>query len=431
MSEKYEVGLSRNRVYEPFNAIVFCGKYNGAFDLSQANKAMKMLIAKEPVITCALEMQDDAKAYLVAGVVSPDIAESDKTKSEIVNEYENNGIDASEGVFRFCYSSDGYFVIVGHIVVCDYKSLLRLAKAFVLFYERKNLDVEPMPINTFPGFSALPVDIASPITDKLSAELESKWGKKVEKFTREECETARNEYRKNQKHRKEISVVLSAKNIERLKAFCEIESVDLSSVIGFCFNQSLVETLDVPKKSRKWVITSDRRFFLHNAPQCSVGAFDGSVEIPNSKKISNKPLKEQLKAFHLNCYKGVTSVFRNFYDDVLLMKLSPEFTDSAYMYMFGKTRNKASQRLAENYGCKSEKMCGYFSCNLGQSFWAPLKSFGDVSVSGGIKSSYFSFLIFLYSSDGGTLTFKFNPEKISEEIARKITENALGMLEEI
>ena len=431
MSEKYKIGLTRNRLYEPFNTVLFWGEYKGSFDLLQANKAMKMLCAKEPVITCGLELSDDSQAFLVSGYIEPELLCDGRSKDEIVATYNCRGIDTEKGLFSFHYSTDGYLVIAGHTIICDEKSLLRLAKSFVLFYERKDLNVEAMPVNAFGEHSSLPVDVASPLTDKLSSELEGKWGKRPVKYSPAQCEGAKRKYRQENNGREEIVLELPSERMEVLNEICARESVDLSSVVFFCFYKSLLENINLPKKAQKWVVSSDRRFFLQNAKDCSVGAFDGSVEISLNKKDDKKDIREQMKSFHLNCYKGVTSVFRSFYDDVLLMKLSPDFTDSAYMFLFGENKNKVSRRLAENYGCACEKMCRSFSCNLSQEYWAPLKSFDDIMVTGEVKTQYYTSLDFLDFGDKGRLVFRYNPRKITPQIARSVVKKAEKIMAEI
>ena len=43
MSGRIKLGLTRNRLFEFNNTVVFCGKYKSFIDENEANKALKML----------------------------------------------------------------------------------------------------------------------------------------------------------------------------------------------------------------------------------------------------------------------------------------------------------------------------------------------------------------------------------------------------
>ena len=178
MSEKFKLGLTRNRLFALDNAVVFVGSCSSSFDEKECTKVMKMLAIKEPVITGAIEMTEDSSAYIVVGRHEPVITFTDEDASVVRGRYEENGIDFSERLFDFAVCGGDTLLIAAHTAVCDSKSLLRLAKEFIKFYTHKSVSVEPSGIVTFPDMQSLPAKLNSPIIDKLSADIESKWKKK-------------------------------------------------------------------------------------------------------------------------------------------------------------------------------------------------------------------------------------------------------------
>lgn len=427
MCEKYELGLTRNRLFDPCSLVLFRGKYRKKFDEDNSRKAFKMLLEKEPVLSTVAELQDDGRVFLIFQKDSQKLIFSGNSAEEIISSYNNCGLDFSEKLFEFTISGDE-LIIASHTAVADGKSLLRLAKYFISFYEKKSLSIEPSETNVFSDFSQLPVDIASPLTDKLASDLDEKWNKKTVRCDLNDYKKARFEYSVSGEKVKEISATIPADDITGVKEYCSQEKIDLSSVVAFAFYKTLSGKINGDKKFEKMVVSSDRRFFFENSHKYSVGAFDGSVEVSLGKKDKEKALDEQLKNFHLNLYKSITSVFKSFYDDVLLMKISPMFCHSAYMYALGFNKNKASKRLAENYSCLSQKMCRYSSYNLEQEYWKDLESFSCVSIWDSMRMSNMTLVSFVLKDGEGTVSFRYKSGKISENQAQQIVDESLKLL---
>lgn len=429
MCEMVELGLSRNRAFEPYSAVIFSGKYKEKFNADEVNKAFRLLLEKEPILSCAVEFGDNGKVFLVKGKVEPKVVFSQKKENEIISLYSKQGLDISEKLFEFYVTEDDFLVIISHTAVADGKSLLRLAKSFVTFYEKKSISIEANSVNAFSSFLDLPVDIASPLTDKLAANLDEKWNKKPKNYDVNDYKKLQFECSVKETFIDELSATISSEDMGKIKMYCEEESVDVSSVVGFAFYKALLGKMNGDKKFERFVVSSDRRFFMTDSSKYSVGAFDGSVEISLGKKERRKDLTEQLKAFHLAMYKGVTSVFKSFYDDVLLMKVEPSYCHSAYMYAFGFNKNKASQKLAESYSCLCEKMCKYSFCNLEQTYWCELQNFSDISVRDAVRLYSSTALNLVMAQGEGKLIFRFRSDKVTPAKAQSVLDEVLITLQ--
>lgn len=420
MSERIKLGLTRNRLFEFDNSVLFCGILNVGFDENELQKAFKMLRIKEPLITSVIELQEDAQAFVVTNAIEPVIKRTSLTQKELFEYYDKNGIDFSKNNFEFNVTSDGWLVIAGHTAVCDAKSLLRLGAEFSGFYNKTTVSVEPASVNLFSEMRELPIEVASPITDKLSAELDSKWMKKQQVFSCEDYQNARELYKNNKSECSELCWVIDENLLSSLQKFAEENSVDISSVISFSFYEALLKNAGGKKKYNKMNIYADQRIFFENFKDYGVGAFNGVVTGSLNKKDQNKTLKERMKQFHLNCYKGITSPFMTFYDESLLMKVSPSLCDCAYMYKAGLSKNSTGKKLAENYSCSCEKICDYFACNLEQDFWSGLKAFSDIEVREPLKMRSSTYLGFIRRNGKGYVTFRFKKNRISPQQAQDI-----------
>ena len=431
MSEKYKLGLTRNRLFEFDNCVLFCGKIKDGFEETELLKAFKMLCLKEPLLTSKIELQDDGEAFVVTESVEQKIKKISKPYSEIMEEYENDGIDFWNKVFEFSLSSDGFLVIAAHTAVCDAKSLLRLAAELYAFYSKESVSVEPSAINLFSEFQSLPVEVASPITDKLSAELDSKWMEKPHTYSAEDYKKAKSMYLKNRSSRGKLCAVVNKELLSSLQEYCGENNLDVSSVVAFSFYENLVKLAGGKRKYNKMNVYADERFFFANFKDYGVGAFNGVITADLNKKEKGKTLGDRVKQFHLNCYKGVTSIFKVFYDESLLMKVSPSLCDSAYMYKAGLNKNKTSKKLAENYGCGCEKICDFFACNLEQEYWKVLEEFSFAEVFEPLKMRSATYVGFVRRKGEGYITFKYKKDRCFDSQAQIILENSLQLLKKI
>ena len=177
MAEKYKLGLSRNRLFEFNSTVVFCGAFGDSPDIAEVQKAIKMLSIKEPCITANVELNNNSEAFIVTGVVEPEVEISTLNSDEVLAFYEAEPLKFCDRLFSFHISADNCLIIAGHTVFCDAKSLLRLASYFSAYYEKTTLSVEPDEIYTFSEPKSLPVDVISPLVNKLSSELDDDWQK--------------------------------------------------------------------------------------------------------------------------------------------------------------------------------------------------------------------------------------------------------------
>lgn len=428
MSEKYKLGLTRNRLFEFDNCVVFAGKYDTSIESLKGEKAIKLLSLKEPLITAKIELEGNGDAFVVVDKVEQKLNFCNEDCNALLDKYKSKGLSFWEKVFEFSVSSDGYFIIAGHTCIADAKSLLRLAVYFSEIYNSNGFSVEPSDVSGISEKSQLPLEVLSPVTDKLSVELDSKWAGKSVTFGVKDYLEAKSRYDSAKGERAEIKQVLSAEAISALQACCKENSVDASSVVAFAFYEALCDNATLKASRCKMNIYGDSRFFFHDYEKYGIGAYNGVVNVYLRKKDRAKTDIERLKAFHINAYKGITSTFKVFYDDVFLMSVSPSLCDSAYMYAAGCFKNKTSAKIADNYGCKNEMLCDFFSCNLDQQFWSELVHFSDVTIKEPFKMRGLYGLNFVLKNGKGYITFEYRKTVCDDKKAEEILKNAVGFI---
>ncbi len=423
MSHKYKLGLTRNRLFEFDNGVVFCGKYD--FEKNGLQKALRLLCVKEPLITSLVSLEEDGAAYVLTGSVEQEVDFCSGTSEELKQCYKKQGVNVFNKAFVFSYTLDGFLVIASHTAVCDAKSLLRLAIDLVEFYNEPMKSVEPSSINLLSEKTDLPLEVASPVIDRLSADLDLKWQKAARSFSVGDFLNAKKNYDEIKSGTDCISAKLGATELEGIKTFCQQQSMDVVTLVGFAFYDALLQCLSGKKKFNKMNVYADERLFFVNFDDYRIGAYNGISEVSYKKKFAHGGLSERAKAFHVECYKNATSTFKVFYDDVLLMGVSPFLCDASYMYKAGLLKSKAARTVAENYGCACEKMCDYFYCNLDQEYWDSLKNFSDVYVAEPFKMRSATALDFVVNNGEGYLNFRYKTRKCEKTVAQKILDTAL------
>lgn len=430
MSEKYKLGLTRNRLFEFDNCVLLCGKPQNN-DEEAINMALDKLSVVVPLITAAVTIEADGTAYAACGSAAPVVVKSECTKDELFSSYEKNGLDFSERLFEFSLSADGFFVIAGHTAVADAKALLHIARYISLFCSKKYAYAEAVDVSLLPEQSSLPIEVVSPIIDRVSADLETKWDDVKKISTAENYRKAKELYTKKRGAQGELVAVLDSDLTRRLNLFAEKEDLDVSSVVAYAFYVNLLSVSDGKAKNNKMNLYTDRRFFFNDYEKYYVGANNGTVTISLKKKDFTKPVAQRLKKFHTECYKGATSVFRSFYDDYLLMKLSPGYCDSAYMYAAGALKNKASKNLAENYGCRSKRLFDYFFCNIAQLFWEDLSFFDKLTVKEPLKMRTAFYVGCMMKAEECELVFSYNKERCDDEKAGELLRKTIKEIENL
>ncbi len=423
MSEKYKLGLTRNRLFEFDNAVLFCGKYD--FEKNGLQKALRLLCIKEPLVTSVICLEEDGEAYVLTDSVEQEIVFCDESCEELKKRYEKDGVDFRRKAFEFSYTKDGFLVIAAHTALCDVKSLFYLAVDLKGFYNEPLKSVEPSAINLISEKTDLPLEVASPIIDRLSADLDLKWQKDARVFDADDYTKAKESYDKAKGGRESLCAVIKEPEMMAIKEYCKQQNMDVVTFVGFAFYDALRSNISGKKKFNKMNVYADERLFYLNFEDYRIGAYNGISEVSYKKKFAEGDFSERAKAFHIECYKNATSTFKVFYDDVLLMRVSPSLCDGAYMYKAGLFKSKAARTVAENYGCACEKLCDYFYCNLDQAYWCDLKSFSDIYVAEPFKMRCATALDFIMNDGEGYINFRYKTDKCDSSVARKIVDVAI------
>ncbi len=424
MGERYKLGLTRNRLFEFDNAVVFCGKRD--FQEDGLQRALHLLCIKEPIITSRIVLKDNAEAYVVTDSVEQSVELCNEDIDLLKEKYEKDGVAFYDKAFEFSYTADGFLVIASHTAVCDARALLRLAVDLNEFYNEPLKSVEPSEIRLISEKTDLPLEVASPVVDRLSADLDLKWQRDARIFTVDDFKNAKDAYNKTKSSVSHVTAEISEADMVALKAFCQKQDMDVVGFVGFAFYDALLKNMSGKKKFNKISVQADERLFFTDFENYCIGAYNGASEVSYKKKYSEGAFVSRAKAFQVDCYKNATSTFKVFYDDALLMKTSPSLCDGAYMYKAGLLKSKAARNLAENYGCSCERLCDYFYCNLDQAFWDGLRAYDELYIAEPFKSRSATSLALVMVNGGAQLDFRFRVDKCDKTLAEKIVGTAMG-----
>ena len=434
MPERIKLGLTRNRLFEFDNCVCFAGEFQECFEISECEKALKMLFLKEPVLSCRVELSENGDAFLVSDEVTPFL--------EVVNGVDVNafieqrkvhGLNFNDRLFSFALLNDSVLVILGHTLVSDIRSLCYLAGEFKSFLQKESLNIVPSDICVLSEKAELPSNVFSPLIDRIASGLEVGWQKKTKVFSFADYKLAREQYLCKKSSVGSASRHVDEEFFDKLKTFAEENKVDISSVVAYAFYENLLENIPGKRKYRKLNVLADERVLLQNGKVLRVGAFNGAVSVALKKKGSGNSeyTKDRVCTFHKEIYKKVTTAFSVFYNEVLLMFLSGSFCDSQYMYLSGAFNHKYSKRLACTYGCANEVVGEFVSLNLSQRYWQKLQGMKNIWVAEPLKPRSSSLITFVVNGCTGDIVFEYKTEKISENKAEKILENALDFLENL
>lgn len=423
MGEGYKLGLTRNRLFEFDNAVVFCGKREFREDGLQ--RALRLLCIKEPIITSRIALEDNGEAYVVTDSVEQRVLFCDESSDELKKKYEKDGVAFYDKAFEFSYTSDGFLVIASHTAICDARGLLRLAADLNEFYDEPLKSVEPSEIRLISEKTDLPLEVASPVVDRLSADLDLKWQRDARAFTVDDYKAAKKAYDKKRSPVSRIGTKIAEEDMVALKEFCRKQDMDVVGLVGFAFYDALLESMGGKKKFNKISVQADERLFFTDFENYRIGAYNGASEVSYKKKYSEGEFMSRAKAFQVDCYKNLTSTFKVFYDDALLMKTSPSLCDGAYMYKAGLLKSKAARSLAENYGCACERLCEYFYCNLDQSYWSGVRAYDEIYIAEPFKSRSGASISFVMIDGGAWVDFRFRVDKCDDLLAKKIVDTAM------
>ena len=430
MSEKFKLGLTRNRLFEFDNCVCFLGKAEEKLDVAKCQKTFKMLLLKEPFISCGIELCENGDAFLVTGANEPCLKFYQGDEQAFVDKMKSDGFDFSEKLFSFVIINDSTLGIFAHTVVADVRALMYLADEFIDIYKNDVASVVPSEITVLSEITQLPSNVLSVVIDKLSSELEVGWQKKIKNFTHGNYKTARKKYILSKQEQGTVSFEIDKNTLSDLKIFARKENVDASSLVAFAFYESLMKFVGGKRKYNKLNVQGNERIFFPDGCKMQLGAYNGVVTVgkPKNKKTP-ATFENKAKEFHGEIYKRVTSSFTTFYNEFLLMRLPASFTDSQYMYCAGEFRHKYSKKLAEVYGCANEVAGEFCSYNLNQKIWSNLTFFDKIVLSEPLKMRSTTMITFVEKDDSATVCFDYKKGRVSDEKAQNIVKNAVDLLE--
>ena len=429
MSEKFKLGLTRNRLFEFDNCVCFLGKITEKFDVIKCQRAFKTLLLKEPVLTCGVELCENGDAFLVTGAKEPCLEFYQGDEQTFVDKMKADGLDYREKLFSFVIINDNTLGIFAHTVVADVRALMYLADEFVNVYKTEVVSVVPLEIIVLSEVSQLPSNVLSVVIDKLSSELDVGWQKKTKVFNYSDYENARKKYISTKQEHGSIAFEVDKNTLCNLKSFAYKEKVDVSSLVAFAFYESLTKFVGGKRKYRKLNVQANERVFFPDGYKMQIGAYNGVVTVGKTKnKNTPATIENTAKEFHREIYKRVTSAFTTFYNEFLLMRLPASFTDSQYMYCAGEFHHKYSKKLAEVYGCANEVAGEFCSYNLNQKIWNNLSFFDTVILSEPLKMRSTTMITFVENEASATICFEYKKDRISNETAQNIVENVVDLL---
>ena len=432
MSRKIKLGLTRNRLFEFCNCVSFVGTVENDFDEKKLEKALEMLVLKYPILSSKTELtKANGEAYVVLEAVKAGISFMNASCEGFVSEKINIGIDFSKKNFEFYVLNGNTLCIFAHTTVADNYFLLTLASDLITFYNKEDFSVEESPVCLFSELSTVPLKAFSPITEKLSTELEMKWSSKSLSFDVDDYKVAREKYYNIEGEEAFIKLTADFEQLNKLKAFCGRNKTDLSSVIAFCYYEALCKNNIGNKRHKRIYFQTNRRCLLNESADYFQGAHNGLLEVFTDKKKKSSSFNERLISFHQKTYKAFCSVSNNFDKEIFLMRLSPSFCDSAYMNRAGLNKSKISQKLSKNHLCGVGEAGEFGFVNFSQEYYQGLKRFKDVLATEPLKPRTVTFLQFDYNESGARFVLKYRNKLITQDSAEKILADLKTTLEKL
>ena len=432
MSEKIKLGLTRNRLFEFDNCLSFCGKISSEFDVTECRKALKMLWAKEPILSGAIELQKDGKAYIALDKAAPELELVDISAQEYAFRKKIEGIDFTKKLFSFAIAENDTLCICAHTAVADARSLLYLAEQLMSFYNKDSVSIEPSVVKIVSETADMPSNAFSVVIDRLASGLELGWQKKPAFFDSEDYKVARAKYFKKKPSAGVVERALSEALMDDLNSFAQKNNADVSSLVAFAFYEALCSTLGGKRKYRKLNVQSNSRVFFEDGSAMRVGAFNSFFAVAKKKnKKMPATLENDALNFHKEIYKKAAGAFSSFYNEFLFMRLPESFADSQYMYCAGAFKHKFSKKLANTYGCANEVIGEFCSVNLNQRYWQGLKCFEEVALSEPLKMRSTTIVNLVQNGKNSLLVFEYKKNKVSDFVALSIVEKAIKTLENL
>lgn len=432
MSGKIKLGLTRNRLFEFCNCVSFVGTVENAFDEKKLEKTLEMLFLKYPILSSKTELtKANGEAYVVLEEVKAEISFINSSCEAFVSLKVNSGVDFSKKNFEFYVLNGNTLCVFAHTSVADNYFLLTLASDLLMLYNKEAFSVKESPMCLFSELSTVPLKVFSPITEKLSAEMEMKWLSKPLSFDVDDYKAAREKYYNIEGEETFIKFSTDFELLNKLKAFCESNKTDLSSVIAFCYYEALCRNNVGNKKHKRIYFQTNRRCILNEPSDYIQGAHNGLLELFTDKKKKTASFNERLISFHQKTYKAFCSVSNNFDKEIFLMKLSPSFCDSAYMNRVGLNKSRISQKLCSNHLCGIGESGEFAFVNYSQEYYQGLKCFKDVLATEPLKPRTVTFLQVDYNENGARFILKYRNKLITRQDAEKVLADIKNYLEKI
>ncbi len=429
MTGKIKLGLTRNRLFDFCNCVCFTGNTEKEFDETELNKAMKMLSVKNPVVCSAVELdENDGNAYVTFGKVTPIVNFIECDVKEFTKNKVEKGVEFWKQLFEFYVVNKTSLCIFAHTAVADKVSVSVLASQLMAYYNKETISVNEEPFEVFSELSSIPLTALSPVTQKLSTELELKWISKPVVFSVSDYTKAREEYCKKNGSESCVTEVILPELLGSLKSFAKEKNVDVSTVVAVAYYESLCSKLSVKKKNKKFYFQTDRRCILENSCQYLQGAHNGLLQIFFSDKEAKLSPEKKIVAFHKKVYKGFCSAYSNFVNDLFLMNLSPSFCDSAFMSLSGIYKNKVSEKLANNHSCCAVTVGEFTYNNFSQQFFSGLKCFGEVSSTEPLKNRSMTLLHLDLKENSAKLILKYRENTVPTQLAQEIVSDLIAFL---
>lgn len=427
MAEKYKLGLSRSRLFEFDNCVFFAGTVKNGILQPEAERALRMLSIKEPLITSAVVTDETGEAYVVTGACEPVISFTDEKSDAVFNAEKQKGIDFTERLFEFFVSGGNTLIICAHTVIADVKTLFVLAGEFLAFYEHRSVNVEPSAVCIFSEKADMPSNLFSPITDSVTLNLESGRQKKSTVFTADDYKKAHSAFAAA--HRKEGVSYFSLGEDESaaLKTACREAGIDVATAVGCAFHRATVSMMHARKKYARALFGTDLRLYIDSDKFGLAGPYTAGISVSLPKAAAAKK-SGYTKAYHDEVYKKYMSAIQAFYDDTFLMQLSPSFCDSAYMYAAHKYSSRSTKKLALNYTCLSPRVMSFYAYNADQRFWSSLDGFGSADAFEPFKVRDDFSVTLLTFKNRMSIRVAYNAEKCDEAKAAALFENVRAML---
>ena len=429
MSEAHRLEMTRHYLFEVEPCVSFVAKMKHPAGLDELNKALRKLCVREPLITAAIELDDDGTASFVTGRVSCSFSELGGELPDIIIGQRGTPFDVSRALFRFFLINGDSVGIFAHVAAADSKSLAFLAGELAGYVSSTLVSVEPSELNVSLTVDDFPDKCITPITFNLGDSLNEKWERHPSSFTLADYSRLHKAYSEKRGKTGMVFGSLDEKETAVLAKLANAGQIDYSSLLLAAFWEVLERSMPKRKKNtRKVVINTSIGSKLCIPLLPGAGNHSSRLEFTPPKPKNDRAFFARAQVFHKELYLKHINEFSRFAYLTFFCGIDGFLADASYFSAYCGLSSKPAKRIAKIKSSLAVKWLGFGSLNLTQKHWEPLNAFSDVIALEPFFPEHELSLSCVRSEDKTGFVLCWCEDTVSGERAQQLMDETLAVL---